>query len=95
MLVTITSYSHLAWDGNGNPLPASGMVNRIDCQEFTAAGETDPLEPRTRLVRVATDTPVRINFGGDEDSGPAELVMPGVEHFNVRGGAVLTISEVA
>lgn len=38
MLVTITSYSHLAWDGNGNPLPASGMVNRIDCQEFTATG---------------------------------------------------------
>lgn len=89
MLVTITEFSRLARDDNGNVVPLG--EGRLACQSRTAAGAFSALNAATKFIRVATDTSIQIDIAGGSVNTSDEL-MPGasVEYFMVRGGEVLS-----
>jgi hypothetical protein len=95
MLVTITQYTELARDANGNVLPLGGAGSRLGCIVADAAEELDPLDAQTRFVRLTTDTAIQIDIAGGATPADGELFMPGTEHFAVQGGETFTIGAVA
>ena len=94
MLVTITEFSRLARDDNGNLVPLG--EGRLACQARTSAGAFSPLSSATKIIRVATDTSIQIDIAGGSVSTSDEL-MPGplVEYFTVRGGETINIALAA
>jgi hypothetical protein len=92
MLVTITEFSQLARDSNGNVLPLG--EGRIACNVRTTVGAFPALSGDTELVRIATDTAVQMDIRGGATDSSDELFMPGVEFIAVTGGETLTIAAV-
>lgn len=90
MIASITQFTQLAKDGNGNVLPLG--EGRIACEAKTAAGSFAALNARTRLIRVATDTALRMDILGGTTDTADELIPAGVEYFSVHGGETLTIA---
>lgn len=90
MIVTITQFARLAVDANGNPMPLG--ADRIACEARTSVGAFAALNANTRLIRVATDTPVRLDIAGGTTDTADELIPAGVEYFSVKGGETLTIA---
>lgn len=90
MLVTITQYSRMALDANGNPIYLGD--NRIACEARTAAGAFTALDAATRFIRLATDTSIQMDITGGETTSADELFPEGsVEHLPMNGGEVLNI----
>lgn len=90
MIVTITQFARPANDGNGNTLPLG--ADRIACEARTTAGAFAALNANTRIIRVATDTAMRLDIAGGATDTSDELFMPGVEYIAVKGGETLTIA---
>ena len=91
MLVTITEFSRMARDDNGNPLYLG--EGRIGCQARTSAGAFSALNDATTFVRLATDTALQMDFAGGVTSSVDELIPAGsVEYLSVRGGETFTIA---
>lgn len=90
MIVTITQFSQLAKDGNGNVIPLGEI--RTACEARTSAGAFTTLKSSTRFVRIATDTAIRLDIAGGTTDTADELFPPGVEYISVRGGETLTIA---
>lgn len=92
MLVTITQYARMAKDADNREMPAGELIVGPTV-EVTVDGEQDPLSDDTRVIRVATDTAVTLDAGGDEPVGllPADSVT----FHKMSGGDVLTITTVA
>ena len=85
MLVTVTEYSGNAYSNNGVPLPIGAKKSFVGVKSRTSDGSVS-LGQNTRLIRVATDTPITIN-----PNGAPELVQGG-EWFDVGGGETLAIA---
>lgn len=81
MLVTITEYTELATDGNGNKIPVG--LDPSGRQELTADGTADPIGGGSKFVRIATDTAIRVD---------GDLIMPGAEFFAVYAGQELEVA---
>ena len=91
MLVTISEFSQLATDQNGNILPLG--QRRTACQARTSAGAFTALGAGTRFVRVATDTAIQLDIlGGSTTSADELFPANSVEYLAVRGGETLTIA---
>ena len=90
MIVTITQFAKLAYDGNGQLLRLGS--DRIACEARTTVGAFAALNINTRFVRVATDTAMRLDIAGGTTDTQDELFMPGVEFIAVKGGETLTIA---
>lgn len=94
MLVTITEFSKLAQDANGECVYLGD--DRIGCQSRTAAGAFTALSARTRFIRIATDTAIQMDITGSATSGTDELFPANsVEYIAVKGGETLTFATVA
>lgn len=90
MLVTLTEYSRMAIDANGNPIYLGDA--RIACQARTSAGSFSALDAATRFVRLATDTSIQMDITGGETTSADELFPEGsVEHLPMNGGETLSI----
>ena len=90
MKVTITEYSRLAKDADGNSLPMG--EGRLASQVLTAAGASAALNASARLIRVATDTAIHIDpTGGAVTTADELLPANSVEFFSVDGGEELNI----
>jgi hypothetical protein len=63
----VTEYEHIASSGRGYNIPV-GMEPAITNQQIAVGGATaaiaNPLNDRTRFIRVHSDLPVRIEVGG-------------------------------
>lgn len=91
MLVTITEFSRMARDDNGNPLYLG--EGRIACQARTSAGAFVALNDATTFIRIATDTGIQMDIAGGSTTSTDELFPAGsVEYLSVRGGLTLTIA---
>lgn len=89
MLLTITEYSKLARDENGNVLPLGD--GRLASTAKTAVG-THVLNNKTRFIRFATDTVVQCAMDGTETAAGSELILANTtEFFAVKGGTTLDI----
>ena len=83
---TITQFSQLARDANGNVLPMGGR--RIASQTLTAAGAASALDADCEFVRIATDTAYTSDVYGGSDLHPANSV----EYFPANGLQVITFT---
>lgn len=90
MIVTITQFARLANDGNGNVLPLG--ADRLACEARTSVGAFAALNANTRLVRICTDTTIRLDIAGGTTDTADELFLPGTEYIAVKGGETLTIA---
>lgn len=91
MLVTITQFSSLAYDVNGNPLPMG--KTRTACEKRTAAGAFAPLASNTKFIRLATDTAIQMDVtGGTTDTSDELFPANSSEYVAVNGGETLTIA---
>ena len=88
MIVTITQFASLAKDESGNSLPLGD--ERSSCQARTTAGAFTALDLGTSFVRIATDTPIRMDIEGGTTDTADELFPAGVEFISVDGGEVLS-----
>ena len=89
MIVTITQFTTLAVDANGNTMPVGD--NRIACEARTTAGSFTALSTAARFIRVATDTAIRMDIAGGTTDTSDEIILPGAEFFAVKGGETLSI----
>lgn len=90
MLITITQFLRVARDENGAELPMGDGFKAG--AERTSAGAFSALHGDTKLVRIATDTAVKL---GGLYSGHSPLLMPGESWFKVAGGDTLTVTELS
>lgn len=91
MIVSITQFSTLARDGNGNIIPLG--KGRNGCEARTTAGAFTPLLAGTKFIRIATDTAIRMDIaGGSTDTADELFPANSVEYLAVNGGEVLTIA---
>lgn len=65
---------------------------RLACQVRTSAGAFAALNNSTRLIRIATDTALRLDIAGGATDTSDELIPAGVEYLAVGGGITLTIA---
>jgi hypothetical protein len=94
VLVTITEFSRMARDENGNPLFLG--EGRIACQARTSAGSFSALNDATTFIRIATDTAIQMDIAGGSTTAADELFPAGtVEFLSVRGGELLAIALAA
>lgn len=91
MIVSITQFTRLATDQNGNVLPLG--LDRVACEVRTTAGAFAALSAGTKFVRVATDTAIHMDIAGGSTTSADELFPANsVEYLAVRGGETLTIA---
>lgn len=92
MASTITYFTHLARDANGNVLPVAAASTRLGCVTISGTGDLPaPVPAAATVARLATDEVMAINIAGKDAPGDAELFMPGVEFFEVIGGTTLSV----
>jgi hypothetical protein len=90
-ITSITEFSELARDRNGNVLPLG--KGRIACQVRTSMGSFSALSANTKIIRVATDTTIRMDIaGGSTDTSDELFPANSVEYLAVNGGETLTIA---
>lgn len=91
MIVSLTQFRAQGFDQNGHlaPVPAG----RIACQALTAAGPFTALDNDCAIIRIATDTAIRVDIvGGVTDTQDELIPANSVEYFSVNGGETLTIA---
>ena len=89
MLVTLSQFTKLGMDANGNVMPLA--VDRIACEAQTAAGAFAALNAKTRYIRVSTDTKIQMDYAGGTTTSADELVHANSEVWlAVNGGEVFT-----
>lgn len=88
MIVTINQFSKLARDQQGNYVPLGAGVSGN--QTLTAAGAATALNAGTKVVRIATDTAIKIDvFGASTD---AYMPAGTSEYFAAWGSQVITVT---
>lgn len=90
MKVSVTQFSTLARDSQGNVMPLGN--GRLACEVRTADGAFAALQAHTKFIRVATDTAIHIDIDGGAVTAADEL-MPAnsTEFFAVDGGETINI----
>lgn len=90
MLVTLSFYTDIAKGPNGDGVPVGANARLVD--EVTADGNAQAAPAGCTLVRVATDTAIRIDAG----AGAVSELVPAntVEFFKVSAAQVLAIEAV-
>ena len=91
MLVTLSQFTKLGKDANGNVMPLA--VDRISCEARTSVGAFSALNAATRYVRLATDSSIQMDMAGGATTSADELFPAGsVEFLAVNGGEVFTFA---
>lgn len=90
MIVSITEFSTIATDSNGQAVPLGH--GRTACNVRTVVGAFPALGRDTKIIRVATDTNIRMDITGGTTDTADELFLAGVEYLSVNGLEVLTIA---
>lgn len=91
MIVSISSYSTLAKDNNGNLMPIGG--ERLGREVRTSAGNFAAIPAGAKFIRVATDTAIHIDVQGDAVTAGDEFVPANsTEFFSCNGGEVFKIA---
>ena len=94
MIVSISQFSTLAQDQNGNVLPLGKQ--RLACEVRTSAGAFTALSANCRFVRIATDTAIHLDIDGGATTSADELFPAGcVEYLAVDGGETISFAATA